>query len=69
MHDDDDLSVITVTDLRQYSYCPRVVYYTGMLPRPLTNKMRTGTQAHQDEEDRERRRSLRVYHLDGGERL
>ena len=59
---------VTVTDLRQYTYCPRVVYYMGMLPRPLTGKMREGHKAHQDEEDRERRRSLRPYHLKGGER-
>src|SRR5665213_2757402 len=60
--------MVTVTDLRQYTYCPRVVYYMGMLPRPLTGKMREGHKAHEDEEDRERRRSLRPYHLKGGER-
>jgi CRISPR-associated exonuclease Cas4 len=61
-------AMVTVTDLRQYTYCPRVVYYMGMLPRPLTGKMREGHKAHEDEEDRERRRSLRPYHLTSGER-
>jgi len=60
--------MVTVTDLRQYTYCPRVVYFMGMLPRPLTGKMREGHKAHEDEEDRERRRSLRPYHLASGER-
>lgn len=59
---------VTVTELRQYTYCPRVVYYMGILPRPLTGKMREGLQSHADEEDRERRRSLRPYGLTSGER-
>jgi CRISPR-associated exonuclease Cas4 len=61
-------AMVTVTDLRQYTYCPRVVYYMAMLPRPLTGKMREGHKAHEDEEDRERRRSLRPYRLAHGER-
>lgn len=60
--------LVTVTELRQYVYCPRVVYYMAMLPRPLSGKMREGIQAHLDEEDRERRRSLRPYGLMEGER-
>ena len=33
-----------VTDLKQYAYCPRVVYYTYCLPllRPMTFKMERG---------------------------
>lgn len=61
-------AMVTVTDLRQYTYCPRVVYYMGMLPRPLTGKMREGHKAHEDEVDREQRRSLRPYRLKEGER-
>lgn len=60
--------MVTVTDLRQFTYCPRVPYFMGMLPRPLTGKMRAGKQAHEDEEDRERRRSLRAYRLKEGQR-
>jgi CRISPR-associated exonuclease Cas4 len=62
-------ATITVTDLRQYNYCPRVVYFTGMVPRPLTGKMREGLVAHEEEIDREHRRSLRPYKLDDGERF
>ena len=64
-----DAQLVTVTELRQYTYCPRVVYYMGILPRPLTGKMREGVQAHEAEEDRERRRSLRPYKLHMGERF
>ena len=61
-------STLTVTELRQFTYCPRVPYFMGVLPRPLTGKMREGKRAHEDEGDRERRRSLRPYGLKGGER-
>ena len=39
----------TVTDLKQYEYCPRIVYYTYCLPliRPTTFKMEAGVQAHE----------------------
>ena len=62
--------MILVSDLRQYAYCPRIVYYHYCLPaiRPTTYNMEAGTLAHRDEAQRERRRSLRVYHLKDGER-
>lgn len=68
-YDAQGATAITVTDLRQYNYCPRVVYFTGMLPRPLTGKMREGLIAHEEEIDRENRRSLRPYKLADGRRL
>lgn len=60
----------TVTDLKQYEYCPRIVYYTYCLPlvRPATFKMEAGTQAHQNAAGLERRRSLKAYRLSEGER-
>ncbi len=60
----------TVTDLKQYTYCPRVVYYTYCLPliRPTTYKMEAGTRAHEKADKRERRRTLSAYDLDEGER-
>ena len=60
----------TVTDLKQYTYCPRIVYYTYCLPliRPTTYKMEAGTRAHEKADKRERRRTLSVYDLDEGER-
>jgi CRISPR-associated exonuclease Cas4 len=62
--------VFTVTDVKQYTYCPRVVYYTYCLPliRPTTFKMEEGITVHEEEKARERRRSLRVYGLPEGKR-
>ena len=61
---------LTVTDLKQWLYCPRVTYYMRCLPkvRPTTYRMQAALDAHEDEADRERRRSLRAYGLDDGER-
>lgn len=61
---------LTVTDLKQWLYCPRVAYYMRCLPnvRPTTYRMRFAKDAHEDEEDRERRRSLRTYGLSSGDR-
>lgn len=62
--------MILVSDLRQYTYCPRIVYYRTVLPaiRPTTYMMEAGKQAHHDESDRERRRSLRTYRVPDGTR-
>lgn len=59
-------TVFTVTDLKQYAFCPRVVFYTYCLPliRPVTGKMEEGRLAHEEARDRERRRTLRVYGLE-----
>jgi CRISPR-associated exonuclease Cas4 len=63
-------SVFRVIDLKQYAYCPRVFYYQTVLPRvrPVTYKMEEGIMAHQEGEGREKRRSLRPYGLQKGER-
>jgi CRISPR-associated exonuclease Cas4 len=62
--------MFTVTDLKQYTYCPRIVYYHHCLPaiRPVTYKMEAGVEAGAAEEMRELRRSLRPYGLRRGER-
>ena len=59
-----------VIDLKQYVYCPRILYYHTVLPqvRPLTYKMAAGIAAHTETEQREKRRSLRTYGLQQGER-
>lgn len=59
-----------VTDLKQWTYCPRVVYYRYCLPeiRPVTGLMTAGVASHNDENEREVRRSLRTYGLAEGER-
>jgi len=62
---------LEVTDLKQYTYCPRIVYYRYCLPqiRPTTYKMEAGIAAHGDEQQREERRSLRPYGIATGERF
>jgi CRISPR-associated exonuclease Cas4 len=64
------MTVFRVTDLKQYHYCPRVVYFAYCLPqvRPVTAKMEAGLEAQVEAEGRERRRSLRAYGLTRGER-
>jgi len=63
-------TVFTVTDLKQYAYCPRIVFYTYCLPliRPTTGKMDEGRLAHEEARDRERRRTLRIYGLEDARR-
>ncbi|MCP4358854.1 MAG: CRISPR-associated protein Cas4 [Chloroflexi bacterium] len=59
-----------VIDLKQYVYCPRILFFHTVLPqiRPLTYKMEAGIKAHLLEEDREKRRSLKSYGLVNGKR-
>lgn len=63
-------TTLEVTDLKQWRYCPRVVWYRYCLPavRPVTDLMQQGIAHHRDEEAREERRSLRPYGLTTGER-
>lgn len=66
----DDQQLFTVTDLKQFDYCARVVFYERCLPRvrPRTYKMDVGRDAHQDEQRKASRRSLAGYGLPAGER-
>src|SRR2546429_6977770 len=66
-----DTVLVDVTDIKQYICCPRLVYYRYCLPhiRPLTYSMEVGIQAHHQEEEREARRSLRIYGIEQAERL
>ena len=61
---------LRVTDLKQYAYCPRVVYYNYCLPRirPTTYKMEAGIEAQARVNELEERRSLHAYGLTTGER-
>jgi CRISPR-associated exonuclease Cas4 len=63
-------TLLEVTDLKQWRYCPRVVWYRYCLPaiRPITGLMAQGIAQHAREEAREERRSLRPYGLTVGER-
>ena len=62
---------LTVTDLKQWTYCPRVVFYQYCMPRlrPMTFKMEAGLEAHEDEKARERRRTGQLYGLTAAERI
>jgi CRISPR-associated exonuclease Cas4 len=57
-------------DLKQWAYCPRIVYFTYFMSsiRPETYLMEEGRLAHEEEEIREVRRSLRRYGLEDAER-
>jgi CRISPR-associated exonuclease Cas4 len=63
--------LLEVTDLKQYMYCPRIVFYRYCLPRirPTTYTMEEGIRSHQEEDEREERRSLHTYGLTQGERV
>lgn len=63
--------LLRVVDLKQYVYCPRVFYYHTVLPaiRPITYKMEAGIAAQVSAEKREKRRQLRTYGLQAGERF
>lgn len=65
-----DRPVFVVTDLKQYAYCPRVVFYQYCLPLVCSEsyKMQASHKAHDREQGREVRRSLRRYGLDQGAR-
>jgi CRISPR-associated exonuclease Cas4 len=60
-----------VSDLKQYFYCPRIIYYTYCLPvpRPVTHPMQIGAVEHEVISVIERRRSLERYGLTEGERM
>ena len=62
--------MLQAVDLKQWTYCPRIVYYAYFMPsiRPETYLMIEGKLAHEEEELREVRRSLRRYGLDKARR-
>ena len=64
------MSQIPVTDLKQWAYCPRVVYYHRVLPGAgqSTWKMREALNAQDLIERLEMRRGLREYGWEGAHR-
>lgn len=71
MLDDSHEIPFTITDLKQYHYCPRIFYYHACLPdiRPVTYKMQAGIDAHDTERKRAARRSFAMYQTLNGERF
>lgn len=61
---------LNVTDLKQFVYCPRTIYYTYVQPVPkvTTYKMKHGRQQHTELIKKEKRRGMNEYPLIEGER-
>jgi CRISPR-associated exonuclease Cas4 len=61
---------LTVTDIRQHTYCPRIPYYRYVMPleRPVTAKMDLGKEEHETTSAKEARRTLKAYGIMEGER-
>ena len=64
------MDTLAVTELRQWAYCRRVVYYHQIMPGAGQNtyKMREGERAQEMIESLEMRRTLREYGLEAAER-
>jgi len=62
--------LVAVSDVKQYRYCPRIVFYRHVFPlcQPVTPKMRSGKAAHGRIEKLEKRRSLREFGFERAER-
>ena len=61
---------LRVSDLKQYIYCPRIIYYYYVLPIPrrVTRKMEYGKLEHVEISRLEKRRRLKAYGLLEGDR-
>jgi len=65
-----ELIPLRVNDLKQYEYCPRIVFYNTVMPvdRKVTVKMERGKQEELRLDALEKRRNLRWYQLGSGQR-
>lgn len=63
--------IINVTDIKQYYYCKRIIYFTYCQPvqKKNTYKMEFGKEQHEIVEELEKRRTLKRYDLDSGEKI
>jgi CRISPR-associated exonuclease Cas4 len=61
---------LTVTDLKQWAYCPRIPYYHHVMPVDFTRtyKMERGRDVEAAVQAMEQRRGFRRYGLERGER-
>lgn len=59
--------ILTVGDIKQFFYCPRVVYFRYLVPRfkPITYKMEEGKLRQREEEKLEKRRGVSRFGLKG----
>ena len=67
---ENERHLFRVTDLKEYTFCPRVLYYENCLPdlQPSTFKMQAGVMAHEREREKAARRTMKAYKLPPGER-
>lgn len=67
---DEESFALNASDLRQFVYCPRIIYFRYCAPvrPPPTYKMTEGRLQHERVEDLEHRRTLHAYGLSDGER-
>lgn len=63
--------ILNVTDLKQYIYCPRIIYYTYCQPvkKKKTFKMEFGSKQHDIVDQLEKRRTLKRYNLEKGDKI
>lgn len=62
---------IKVTDIKQYIYCPRIIYFLYVCPvvKKTTYKMEQGKEEHFTFDKLEKRRTLKRYNLEDGQRV
>lgn len=65
-----ELTPLRVNDLKQFEYCPRIVFYNTVMPleRKVSFKMQRGSEAEFRLDALEKRRTLQRYKLARGER-
>ncbi|OPY55370.1 MAG: CRISPR-associated exonuclease Cas4 [Methanosaeta sp. PtaU1.Bin112] len=66
--------MITVSDVKQYQYCPRIIYFDHVLhvPKPPDQKLETGKEKHDAITSREKRRKGALFYdpqLDRAEKM
>lgn len=62
--------MFTVSDIKQFCYCPRIIYFTYVMPvkKKPTFKMEYGKEEHLRTEELEERRKLKIYGFADGQR-
>ena len=66
--------MITVSDVKQYLYCPRIIYFDHVLhvPKPSDQKLLTGKELHDSITAKEKRRKGAIFYdpeLDRSEKM
>lgn len=71
VRDYDVEPILKVSDIKQYLYCPRIIYFTYVLPveKRATPKMEIGKEEHLKTARLEGRRRLRSYGFEEGKRF